>query len=74
MYCFVYPVSTSCGKCSQAFPVLCRSSTSVYHTEHRPKNKNRGRPGKEAKMIPGSSPLWWEESGNEGYLDGYCKL
>ena len=69
MCCFVSLVPTSCGKCSQVFPVWCRSSTSVYNTQHKPKNKNWGRPGKEAKMIPGSSPLWWEEPGNEGYLN-----
>ena len=30
------------GKCSQAFPVFRRSSASVYYSERKPKNKNRG--------------------------------
>ena len=45
-------------KCSQVLPSLphltcfCRSSTSMYYTEHKPKNKKRERPGNEA--VPGT--------------------
>jgi len=37
------------------FPVLprfSRSSTSVYYTERKPKNKKRGRPGNEDMLCP----------------------
>ena len=37
---FTWPYS--CDKCSQSFPIFCRSSASVYYTEHKSKNKNGG--------------------------------
>ena len=47
---YVHHTSTSCDKCSQAFPAFCRFSTSVYYTECKPKNKTkRQRPANEAK-------------------------
>ena len=49
---YVHLASTrrhSHDRCSQAFPVFLRSSTSVYYTERKPKNKKRGRPGNEAR-------------------------
>ena len=51
---YVHLASTrrhSCDRCSQAFPVFLRSSTSVYYTERKPKNKNRGRPVNEASVC-----------------------
>jgi len=33
------------------FPGLCRSSTSVYNCQHKPKLKKRGRPENEAKHL-----------------------
>ena len=33
-------------------PRFLRSSASVYYTEHKPKNKKRGRPGNEANSSP----------------------
>ena len=44
---------TSC-RCSQAFPVFRLSSTFVYYTECKPKNKNR-RPGNKANLTHNSS-------------------
>ena len=39
--------STGCHSwCSQALPIFRRSSAFVYYTEHKPKNKECGRPGK----------------------------
>ena len=51
---YVYLASTwhhLCDECSQAFPDFCCSSTSVYYTERKPKNKNRGGLGTRLRLY-----------------------
>ena len=56
------PTSTwshSRDRCSQVFPVFCRSSASEYYAERKPKNKeqeNGGSLGKRLKIV--KSPKW----------------
>ena len=63
---YVHLTSTrhhSCEKCSQASPVFCCSSTSMYYTECKLKNKKGWRLGNEASTYTVVrlllSPLQW---------------
>ena len=51
----VHLMSTWRDECSQAFPVLHCSSTSMYYCQRKLKNEKRGRPWNEARLLP--SPL-----------------
>ena len=46
---YVHLGSTSCDKCSQAFPILGHSSASMYYTERKLKNRNVG--GLKTRLI-----------------------
>ena len=46
---YVHIGSTTCDKCSQAFPILGHSSASVYYIEHKQKNRNVG--GLEMRQV-----------------------